>query len=328
MRASRLLSILLLLQTRGRLTARELAGTLEVSVRTIYRDMESLHAAGVPLYGDAGPSGGYRLVDGYRTRLTGLTGQEAEALFLTGMPGPAAELGLGAAVAAAQLKVRAALPEELRDRASRVQERFHLDPHGWYYDGDRPVHLTAIAEAVWNQRRVLMSYRSWKESPEAARTLEPYAVVIKGGKWYLVARGGERVRTYRVQHITGLTVLEETFERPHDFDVAVYWREFLAGFHERLFQGEATLRLSPAGRARVREVLSSAVAGAVDRTAGAPDADGWVTAVVPIESLTHAHTEFMKLGALVEVLEPPELRGRMEATARDLAGLYLAPAPR
>ncbi|GAA3788387.1 YafY family protein [Sphaerisporangium flaviroseum] len=324
MRASRLLSILLLLQTRGRLTARQLAETLEVSVRTIYRDVESLHAAGVPLYGDAGPAGGYQLVDGYRTRLTGLTTEEAEALFLAGMPGPAAELGLGAVVAAAQLKLQAALPSELRDRAARIQERFHLDAHGWYHDGDQSPHLAPIAEAVWNQRRIKVCYRRWKAPTDVTRILEPYAIVLKGGKWYLVACGGGRVRTYRVHQVLDLTVMDESFDRPADFDLAAYWRAFLVEFRTRLYQDEATVRISPDGLERMRELMSAAVVDSVSETATAPDEDGWVTAVVPIESLQHAHTEFMKLGALVEVLKPYELRERLEATARGLSALYLS----
>ena len=159
MRASRLVSVLLLLQSRGRMTAQQLANELEVSVRTIYRDVGSLHAAGVPLYGDAGPDGGYRLLDGYRTRLTGLTASEAESLFLTGLPGPAADLGLGTVAAAAQLKVLAALPDDLRDRAGRIASRFHLDAPGWYHEGEENPYLAAVADAAWGDKVLQVRYR-------------------------------------------------------------------------------------------------------------------------------------------------------------------------
>ena len=153
-RASRLLQLLLLLQARGRMTAPQLAEELEVSVRTVYRDLEALSAAGVPVYTETGRHGGAQLVDGWRTRLTGLTGEEAGSLPLLGMPGAAAELGLGTVLAATQLKVLAALPPELRSRASRVQERFHLDAPSWFRQPDDVPALAALAEAAWADRRV------------------------------------------------------------------------------------------------------------------------------------------------------------------------------
>src|SRR4051794_9107758 len=153
MRASRLLTILMTLQTRGLVTAPELARELEVSVRTVYRDIEALGAAGVPVFAERGPVGGYRLLDGFRTRINGLTADEADALFLAGLPGPAAELGLGAVVASARLKVRAGLPTELGERVGRAHERFHLDAPGWHREADRSPELARLAGAVWTDRR-------------------------------------------------------------------------------------------------------------------------------------------------------------------------------
>src|SRR5436190_22564811 len=226
MRSSRLLSVLLLLQTRGRMTARELATELEVSLRTIYRDVDSLAEAGVPLYGDRGPTGGYQLIDGYRTRLTGLTTDEASSIFLAGVPGRAAELGLGPVLATAQLKLLAALPTELRSRAGRIRERFHLDAPGWFRSGEEAPHLAIVAQAVWNQRQLRMAYRR----PEgiAERVVEPLGVVLKSGVWYVVAAREGQPRTYRVSRIQTAELLDERFERPEDFDLADYWTESIA----------------------------------------------------------------------------------------------------
>jgi predicted DNA-binding transcriptional regulator YafY len=326
MRASRLVSLLLLLQTRGRLTAQQLADTLEVSVRTIYRDVQSLHAAGIPLYGDAGEGGGYQLLDGYRTRLTGLTASEADTLFLAGLPAAAAELGLGTMLAAAQLKLQAALPAELRERAQRVQERFHLDAPGWYQDGDSSVHLAAVADAVWNQQPIEVRYRRWAPPTEVTRTLEPYGVVLKTGKWYLVARSDGEFRTYRVNQILGLTTGSGRFDRTAGFDLPSYWASSVSDFRAGLYRDEARIRLSPEGRQRMRETMSSAVVAAADQTAAAADDQGWVTVVVPIESVEHAHGEFLRLGADVEILAPATLRDRMQQTARSLGLLYPAAA--
>ncbi len=324
MRASRLVSLLLLLQARGRMTAQALADELEVSVRTIYRDVDSLHAAGVPLYGDAGRDGGYQLLDGYRTRLTGLTSDEAESLFLAGMPGPAAELGLGSVVAAAQLKLMAALPAELRDRAGRISARFHLDAPGWYHDADETPLLAAVADAVWNERTVQVRYRRWKAPQEVTRTLEPYGLVLKGGRWYLVARdaGADRISTYRVSQVLDLQPLDQGFTRPAGFELTAHWRSYLDDFQARRFRGEATIRLSAHGLRRLPDVVTPEVAKAAAETAGPADVEGWRQAVIPIESLPHATGELLRLGVDVEVLAPAELRELMAATVELLSRRY------
>ncbi|GAA4922512.1 transcriptional regulator [Streptomyces coeruleoprunus] len=322
MRAGRLLSLLLLLQNRGRLTATELAAELEVSVRTVYRDVESLIAAGVPVFGEPGHGGGFALVDGYRTRLTGLTAAEAEAVFLAGLPGPAAQLGLGSVLAAAELKLEAALPAELRRQARRVRERFHLDAPGWYREADEAPYLPAVASAVWRRRAVRVRYRRWDAPEVVERRLEPYGIVLKAGRWYVVAHaGGGAPRTYRISRILELHPLDEAFTPPADFDLATYWRTHTAELQERLWQGEAEIRISPPGLARLRELAPPAVAEAAE--AGEEEhPGGWRRALIPIESLTHAESQLLALGAHVEVLHPPALRARLATTARSLAALY------
>jgi len=290
MRATRLVSLLLLLQTRGRLTAAELGERLEVSVRTIHRDIESLAAAGVPVEAVRGPAGGYRLSGGYRTRLTGLTVDEAEALFAAGMPGPAAELGLGGELAAARLKVLAALPRELQERATRAQRLFHLDTRGWFRAEDRVPHLPALAAALWRGCRVRIRYREGRQVVQ--RTLDPLGLVVKGGAWYLVAHRSAGMRVYRVSRIVSVRELDEELRRPRSFDLAAYWDRWSRDFEER--------------RAAVEVVV-------LDRRG---------RATVAFEDLDVAYAELLRRGGDVEVLEPPELRERIAATARELAATY------
>lgn len=306
MRASRLVTLLLLLQNRGRMTARQLAEELEVSVRTVYRDVEALGAAGIPLYGAAGHEGGYQLVGGYRTRLTGLTADEAQAAFLAALPGAAADLGLGEALATAQLKFRAALPAELREHAERIRKRFLLDAPGWYSDADRTPYLAPAAAAVWERRATVLRYRRWRAPEEIERRVEPYGLVLKAGRWYLVAGGQSGIRTYRVDQILGIRPLEE-FTAPEGFDLAAYWDRYLADFRARLHTGTALVRLTPEGARRLGVT---------------PTSDGWTEARVPIESVDHAYGEFLRLGTDIEVVAPDELRDRIAATARTLAARY------
>ena len=312
MRSARLLSLLLLLQARGRMTARQLADELEVSPRTIYRDVEMLHTAGIPLYGDAGHTGGYQLLDGYSTQLTGLTAKEAETLFLTGMPGPAKDLGCGAFVAAIQLKLHAALSPELRERAISMQQRFHLDTPGWYQEGDRSPYLTSVADAVWNQHRVRVCYGD----PNQMFTLDPYGVVLNGGAWHIVAGCLGNIGTYRVNRILRLHTLTDRFARPAGFDLAGYWQAHLAEVNAR--QTNALVRLSPTGAQQLLDTGTPLVINALDRTATDPDEHGWITATLPVDS----PAQLLMLGAQAEVLGPSELRNRLAATARSLTTLY------
>ena len=325
MRASRLLSLLLLLQTRGRMTAQALAEELEVSIRTVYRDVDSLSASGVPVYADRGPSGGYQLLDGYRTRLTGLTGAEAGTLFLAGVPGPAAELGLGSVLAAAQLKLRASLPGDLADRADQIRDRFHLDAPGWFR-ADEPVpHLATVADAVWSERKLEIRYRRWKKPREVTRTLAPLGVVLKAGRWYLVAQARERITAYRVASILDASPLPEQADRPAGFDLAAFWREWTERYERDVYTATATVRMTVEALDRMAYVFPPEMSRAARANAGPAGDDGWLRTTVPIESVRHGHIELLKLGADAEVLAPAELRECFTATARGLAATYLRP---
>lgn len=320
MRASRLLSILLLLQNRGRMTAEELADELEVSVRTVYRDIDALSEAGVPVYADRGRSGGYQLVDGYRTRLTGMTEEEASALALAGLPVAAAELGLGTVLAAAQLKLFAALPEELRTRAGQVAERFYLDIPGWHRDIERLGQLAAVADAVWHQRRLRVRYRRWDDSA-VERVLEPLGLVLKAGNWYVVACCDGSERTYRVSRIDELTDAGE-FSRPDSFDLAGYWREWSERFERRMFPRFAVVRLSPLGRDLVPFYLGAVGARALADSADAPDPDGWSVVRLPVEPGAPALGELLHFGPELEVLEPADLREQVARAVARMGALY------
>src|SRR6202000_376777 len=218
MLASRLLSILMLLQTRGRMSATALAREFEVSVRTIHRDIDQLSAAGIPVYADRGRNGGFALMDGYRTKLTGMTQPEAESLFLAGLSGPAAQLGLSDVLNAARLKLMAALPATVQPNAERIASRFHLDPVAWFKGADPLPSLPIVAQAVWSERWLTLRYRNNGEI--YPRKLGPLGLVLKGGVWYLVAMSGKSIRTYRVAQMLDVEMTDETFARPKGFNLA------------------------------------------------------------------------------------------------------------
>ncbi|MFC0008134.1 helix-turn-helix transcriptional regulator [Micromonospora siamensis] len=326
MRAARLISLLLLLQSRETMTAAELARELEVSERTVYRDVLALHAAGIPVYADRGRAGGYRLVGGYRTRLTGLTRDEAEALFLSGLPGPAGEMGLADAVASAELKVLAALPPSLRDAPARAGQRFHLDVPGWFRESTPPPWLAELARAVWRDRVVELRYRRGER--EVERRVEPYGLVLKNAVWYLVGRVGDGMRTYRVDRVVGVDPVDDgTFDRDEGFDLAGYWREQAELFLRGMLRERVTVRLSPAGLRALRWTAEAPFAyDEAVVAAGEPDGQGWVVTRLPVESVPVAYHVLLALGPEVEVLEPPELRARFAEAARRSAALYAGPA--
>lgn len=322
MRASRLLSVLLLLQSRGRMSAQALAKESGVSVRTILRDIEHLGESGVPVTAERGCAGGFSLLDGWRTRLTGLTSHEAQALFMGGLPGPAKELGLGEALASAQLKLLATLPEGWQHDARRVGARFHLDPVPWYRSAARANHLPAVSGAVWDERRLKVRYESWAGVVE--RTLEPLGLVLKAGEWYLVARSsgrGTEPRTYRLSNILDLVVDGARFERPAAFDLAAYWAESTARFEKEIQRSTAVVRATARGLKQLR-ATGAAAAAAIDAARLTKGRVGRFRVAIPIESVEHAATTLLPFGAEVEVLEPAALRARLVSMAEAVLRAY------
>lgn len=316
MKASRLLSILMLLQARGRLTARAMAQALEVSERTVLRDIDQLSAAGVPLWGERGRQGGFQLREGWSTQLTGMTEPEAQALLLAGLPGPATELGLGAAAASARLKLVASLPGEWREQADRVGQRLHVDPVDWYRAQDAPKFLREVADAVWRARRIEVRYESWRG--KASRVLEPLGLVLKAGAWYLVARAvdaapakGDGVRTYRLASLLALK-LGAAFRRPKSFDLARTWQASAARFESELRSVEVRARVTP----RCLKWLANA------RVPFSDPVNDEVT--IRIESVEQGARQLLAFGDEIEVLSPLALRERLAQQAAAVLARYVA----
>ncbi len=324
MRASRLVNLLLLLQSRGGLTAAELARELEVSVRTVHRDVEELSAAGVPIFAERGPLGGIRLVDGYRTRLTGMTADEAEALFLSGLPGPAAQLGLGTVVAAAQLKVMAALPPELRSRASRIVQRFHLDAAGWFQATESVPHLAALSAAVWSGHAVRIAYERGEGTTE--RIVGPLGIVLKGGVWYVVGVVEGQLRTYRASRVRAVEQLDDRVERPDDFDLAAYWAESSAAYERQTPTVTVVVRIAEDKLWQIGEVFGRRVVNAAERL-DAGDPPGMLRLRMTLSWPEEVPGLLMAVGPNLEVLEPTEVRDTIIDRAARLVERYRVAAP-
>ncbi|MGW4196247.1 helix-turn-helix transcriptional regulator [Streptomyces sp. NPDC005004] len=336
MRASRLIRMALLVQSRPGVTAAEIARELEVSERTVIRDAQALQDAGVPIRSERGRAGGYRLAPGHRTRLTTLHPSEAETLFLSGLPTALRDLGLADAAGAARLKLSATLLPSLREAAESSVRRFHLDAPAWFREPSVPESLPELARAVWADRAVELAYarpgRDGAPPRTVTRLLEPYGLVLKAGVWYVVGRvpgeGRDRDgawRTYRVDRVTGLSFapgLDEPFARDPSFDLAAHWQAQAVEFARALLRTAVTVRVTERGLRRLPAVVDAAgVDEALDSATG-PDDAGRVTLDLPVESEEVAFAQLAELGAEVEVLAPAGLRARFRERARALAELY------
>jgi predicted DNA-binding transcriptional regulator YafY len=316
MRADRLLSIMLLLQVHRRLTARELAERLEVSERTIHRDMDALSTAGIPVTAERGSSGGWTLLGGYQTRLTGLTEAEIQALFLAQPARLLADLGLEKASEAALLKLTAALPARSVSRrdAEYVRQRIHVDIAGWNRYEEAVPCLPLLQDAIWHDRQLRLTYQRSDDSV-VERVVDPLGLVAKGTVWYLVASVEGEFRTYRVSRVKSAEVMDQPCVRPADFDLATHWEQSKVEFKANLPRYPVTLRAAS-------EVVTRMSAWRYARVeqVSAPEADGWVKVNVMFEVDWDARESVLSLSPQIEVLDPPELREAViEAVERTLA---------
>ena len=314
MRADRLLSILLLLQAHGRLSAGALAERLEVSRRTVCRDLDALSGAGVPVVTDRGPNGGAYLMDGYRTDLTGLTEPELEALLAFGGQGPAADLGLGAQLDQASLKLAVAAGS---NRGGRLQERVFVDGERWFRTAPVPPHLKRVQDALWADRRLRLSYRRGLDRV-VERTVDPYGLVCKAGTWYLLAGVDGQPRVYRVSRIEDAQLTDEAFERPAGFDLRAAWAARVGSFKSTGSEPErvsVTVRVAPAVSGQFARLLGDQI---VERP-------GEGVAILDFPACETAMSQLVAFGGAVEVLAPPDLRERLGELGCQLSALYGQP---
>lgn len=317
MRADRLLSIMLNLQVHRRLTARELARKLEVCERTIHRDMEALSTAGVPVVAERGTNGGWMLMEGYRTNLTGLNEAETQTLFLLKPSQLLADLGLNKASEAALIKLLAALPALSRHSAEYARQRIHVDVTGWNRASESVPHLHALQEAVWHERKILFTYGQSAECM-VERLVDPLGLVAKGSVWYLVAAVEDEIRSYRVSKIQDVNVLDQPCIRPHDFDLAAHWEQSSQKFKANLPRYQATARVHPSIFPRLRYAGRFAHVEPMGRT----DDDGWMHVSLRFDVEEMACEYALSFGAQLEVLEPLALREKVVQMASSVVDFY------
>jgi predicted DNA-binding transcriptional regulator YafY len=312
MRADRLLAMMMLLQSRGKMTAHVLAEELGVSQRTILRDVEALSIAGIPIYAEGGHGGGIALDENYRTSLTGLKEDEVRALFVSSSGSLLRDIGLGEAVESTLRKLAAALPERYQPAVEAMRQRIYLDPVWWWHDAQPLPFWKELQQAVFEDRRIHAVYERYS-GEVVERILEPYSLVAKSAIWYVVARHDGAFRIYRASRFHSVTLLDAHFQRLPDFDLAAFWREYLQQFGETLSEYPFTLRIHSSRMNFVRWLTSGRC-----HIVEPPGDDGWLTARIHLESLDLAKMLVFGLGAQAVVLEPPELQEAVLNTAREI----------
>jgi predicted DNA-binding transcriptional regulator YafY len=320
MRADRLLSFLMLLQTRGRMTSQQLSNELEVSVRTIYRDLDALSAAGIPVYTERGPGGGCSLMDNYRTTLTGMKEDEIRALFMLSIPTPLAQLGVSQELKAALLKLSAALPGSQKQNEMQVRQRIYLDSSWWFQSEEPTPFLPEIHKAVWQDRKLNLTYRL-RFNSQAQHVIEPYSLIAKAGIWYLLFMREGRFRILRISEILDAQPTDEHFQRTDDFDLETYWNIYCEEYEKNRALYPILVRVAPHFVQYLPHYFGNPVREKVEH-AGSPDEEGWIKLRLMFDSLEEARDRILGFGRAVEVLEPEALRRSIIDYATQILQFY------
>lgn len=318
MRADRLISILMLLQARGRMTAQALAGELEVSERTIYRDVDALSLAGAPIYCESGPGGGIGLLDEYRTSLTGLTESEVRALFAVSLPDALPALAVRDDLRSALRKLAAALPAASRSPDALLAE-VYIDPVGWDQGEEPTPHLPLLHQAIRQRRRVVLRYRRFAGHVLEA-TVEPLGLAGKAGAWYLVFARSGHIGVQPLTDVLDVQLTDQGFAAPPGFDLRSAWQTYCAAAEAERQLYHVTVRLTATARMILRQRFSGAMRRQLD--AAVADEQGWIKADVAFDSIESARSALLALGGGVEVLAPEPLRRSIIDYAEQIAGLY------
>ncbi len=323
MRADRLLSLLMILQARGCVKAEDLAKELEVSVRTIYRDVTALSIAGVPVYSERGPGGGIALIERYRTDLTGLHKDEARALFMLSIPAPLDELGFGEELKAAMYKLAAALPTARREDEESSRQRIHLDWVPWFHEQESQPHLHTIQQGVWGDKKLALRYLTesggWLGPLEAI--VAPYGLVAKAGVWYLICERAAHMDVIRISWVQDARILEEEFARSEEFDLTTFWKNWRAVYESRRPTFTVKARVAPIVFKNLQFPVGENVQGEIDQSQPA-DEQSWKVMTLTFGTFENARARLLALGGAVEVLEPLALRMSLADFAYQIAERY------
>ncbi|UCF60532.1 MAG: YafY family transcriptional regulator [Anaerolineaceae bacterium] len=304
MRADRLLSLLMILQTQGRRTAQELAEELEVSERTIYRDIEALSIAGVPVYATRGPGGGCDLLNSYRTSLTGLNEDEVRALFMVSIPAPLAQLGVDQKLKTALLKITSAMSTTYQHLEQWIRPRIHVDVVPWFQTEEPVPHLATLHQAVNRDRRIKINYQLHFDA-QATWVVDPYGLVTKASVWYLVCAREGKIRVYRISRILDVKILDDNFERSEDFELADFWKAWCSDAEESHPRYSVKARISNELLPYIRTYFSDLLIDIDEKTESHEE---WIETNLHFETFEAARNRILGFGRAIEVLKPDALR--------------------